>query len=463
MNFDDLRTKRPDLKNSEESKSPESEAAQLAPLQPEEPRTIAGRYKIVERLPAGRTGVVWKATDKKTEEFVAVREFSPFESQVLLKRFEKNLSELSRLSHPNIIGPCDSGVTNDNLPYVVTPLIGHPTLKQFLASEKSLPEPRCVEIFVQIAEALAHAHTIGIQHGDVVPNNIFVHEDDERRSQVIMTDFGIESLRESPLFDPQDDVFAFGALMYECLNGHSPVLDDSNMLTAPFRSHISPELQSIVLNCLNPIRKERYLDGSEILENLLAMKCQKLPSPPKNRPGQNLMTPKVLIPLVCSVVVVTGAICWLMPKQPNAPVQQVTPVTENTPVTQRPVVSTMKRTIPRRTLTGRPQGMPETAPLPLESLQQPIPLEPNSNLSSNSITKEKIKNAAEMGAVGSIAVYNALDENERQRAKDAAVSGLSKGLKKWRSLNESEKASVKRTAGNALGTAVKLWKHLPDR
>lgn len=462
MKFDDIRIKRPDLKTSEESKSP-GEAAELAPLQQEEPRTIAGRYEIVERLPAGRTGVVWKAKDNTTDEFVAVREFSPFESQVQVQRFEKNLSELSRLSHPNIVGHIDSGITTDGVPYVVTPLIGHPTLKQFLASEKSLREPRAVEIFVQITEALAHAHTIGIQHGNVVPNNIFVHEDAERRAQAIMTDFGIESLRESPLFDPQDDVFAFGALMYECLNGHSPHLDESNGLTAPFRSHISPELQSVILNCLNPIRKERYLDGSEILENLLAMRCQKLPSPPKNRPGQNLMKPKVLIPLVCCVVMVTGAICWLMPTQPNAPVQQVAPVTESAPVIQRPVVSTTKRTIPRRVLTGRPQGMPNAAPMPLESLQQPIPLESNSSLSSDSITKEKIKNAAEMGAVGSIAVYNALDENERQRAKDAAVSGLSKGLKKWRTLNDTEKASIKRTTGSTLGTAVKLWKHLPDR
>lgn len=462
MKFDDIRTKRPDLSVSEDSKNLDLAVAQPE-TQQEEPRPMACRYEIVERLPAGRTGVVWKAKDKKTEELVAVREFAPFESQVALKRFEKNLSELSRLSHPNIVGPCDSGITNENIPYVVTALVGHPTLKQFLASEQSLPESRCAEIFVQIAEALAHAHTIGIQHGDVVPNNIFVHEDDERRSQVIMTDFGIESLRESPLFDPQDDVFAFGTLMYECLNGHSPLLDDSNMLTAPFRNGVSPELQSIVLNCLNPIRKERYLDGSEILENLLAMRCQKLPSPPKNRPGQNLMTAKVLIPLVCSVVVVTAAICVLMPKQPNAPVQQITPVTQVTPVLQRSPASSLRRTIPRRALTGRPQGMPNTAPLPLESLQQPIPLEPNSNLSSDSITKEKIKNAAEMGAVGSIAVYNALDESERQRAKDAAVSGLSKGWKKWRSLDDNEKATVKRSAGNALGTAVKLWKHLPDR
>jgi hypothetical protein len=123
----------------------------------------------------------------------------------------------------------------------------------------------------------------------------------------------------------------------------------------------------------------------------------------------------------------------------------------------------MRRTIFRRARAEHQEGLRATQPVPLESLQQPIPLDPDSSSSNLSFTKEKIKDAATMGAVGGIAVYNALDQNERQRAKDAAVSGLSKGWKKWRSLDDNEKASVKRTATGALGAATKLWKRLPER
>jgi serine/threonine protein kinase len=473
MDTDEIRTKRPDMTVAGEGQKAELSAAS-GDAQKEKPRTIvAGRYEIIERLAAGRTGAVWKAKDKKSNEFVVVREFSRMDTKNLLlaDRFNKGLGRLSTLSHPNIIEPCDSGVTDDNVPYVVTPFLDEPTLKQMLSLDKVLTESKAVEIFVPIAEAIAHAHIIGVEHGNLSLGNVFVHEDAKGTPGVTLTDFGIETLFQSSMFDPQDDVFAFGTLMYECLNGALPqTSEDSLTLEAPFHNAISPELKSIILNCLSLNRKDRYASGSEVLDNLIAMRCQRLPMPPKERPGQKFLTPKFLIPLVACVVVATAAICALVTMQPKPSISNGTPTTPaQTPsVTNiRHAVSNQKNPVARlrRTAPGPSEQLPSqgSEPAPLESLQQPIPLESAVNSTVPSLTKEKVEKTAAMGAVGGLAVYDSLAPGQRQQVKDAAVSGLSKGLKNWQSLNDDQKASVKRSAAGAVGKAIKLWKQLPAR
>ncbi|PWT95962.1 MAG: hypothetical protein C5B53_10515, partial [Candidatus Melainabacteria bacterium] len=136
---------------------------------------------------------------------------------------------------------------------------------------------------------------------------------------------------------------------------------------------------------------------------------------------------------------------------------QISPVVtgRSTGPIQRIPAARMKPSAPP--LMQSPSQMVE--PVPLESLQQPIPLEP----AVTSITKENVEKTAAMGAVGGIAVYDALEPEQRQRAKDAAMSGLSKGWKKWQSLDDNQKASAKRTAVGAVGKAIKLWKQLPER
>jgi serine/threonine protein kinase len=409
MDSEKIRTKRPGLRVSEESQQPESVAVPSEYQQERAPTVVAGRYEIIGRLPAGRTGTVWKAKDTKTGEFVAVRVFSRFESKnpLLLSRFKKGLDQLSTLSHPHIVGPCDSGVTEDNVPYVVTPFIEKATLKEAFSIDNPLSESKGVEIFVQIAEALAHAHAIGVGHGNFSVANVFMQEDKQGFPRIVLTDFGMESLCQSSMLDPQDDVYAFGALMYECVNGSAPGIKDSNTQEAPFRNPISPELKSIILKCLSSNRKDRYVDGSEVLDILIAMRCHRLPKPPKHRPWQTLMTPKVLIPLVACVVLATAAICALVSIQSKPSVSsstpavpaQTPPVANIVPLQRTPVVR-MKRTAAPLT-TGEHKAASQTPePVPLESLQQPIPLEPAETAAAPSslpVNKEKFENTAKRG------------------------------------------------------------------
>jgi serine/threonine protein kinase len=398
MDSEEIQTKRPDSMVSEDSQN--LELAAIPSDSQEKARTlVAGRYEINERLPAGRTGAVWKAKDTKTGEFVAVREFSRFESKnpLLLNRFKKGLEQLSTLSDPNIVGPCDSGVTKENVPYVVTPFIEQGTLKQALSLHNVLPESKAVDISMQIAEALTHAHAIGVAHGNLSASNVFIYEDNVGKPRIFLTDFGIASLCQSTMFDPQDDVFAFGALMYECVNGSPPRTEDLNAPEAPFGNNISPGLKSIILKCLSSSRKDRYVDGSQVLDNLIAMRCNRLPIPSK--PGQRSMTSKVLVAFVVCALLATAAICALLSIQskpstsnslPAVPMQRP-PLANGGPLQRAPIVR-MKRTA-AVLRTGEHQSASQTAePAPLESLQQPLPLEPAVTAaapSSTPVSKEK--------------------------------------------------------------------------
>ncbi|HEV7842313.1 MAG TPA: serine/threonine-protein kinase, partial [Pyrinomonadaceae bacterium] len=210
-------------------------------------------YRIVEKLGEGGMGSVYAAEDTHLGRHVAIKfpNGAPADEQRYRARFLREARAVSGLSHPHIATLYDYGETSNGQPFIVMELVKGQTLSQLL-SENKVTLPRAVEIIRDVAEALEEAHQHGIVHRDVKPSNILINE----RGQVKVLDFGlVKHLSEeqtqavdkeartlltahtqsgmvlgTPLYlspeqakgapvDARSDLFALGAVLYECIAG----------------------------------------------------------------------------------------------------------------------------------------------------------------------------------------------------------------------------------------------------
>jgi serine/threonine protein kinase len=201
---------------------------------------IAARYEVADLVGAGGMADVYRARDRVLERNVAVKVLrltAPDTSA--RKRFAAEARTLARLSHPGLVTVLDAGI-EDERPYLVLELIDGPTLTQQLRSGGPLADARVRVIGSQLADAIAHAHGLGVIHRDVKPGNILLRPD----GRVVLTDFGIAQMLTdavhhtrtgevigSPAYlAPEQvngaaatgaaDIYALGLVLLECLTGH---------------------------------------------------------------------------------------------------------------------------------------------------------------------------------------------------------------------------------------------------
>ncbi len=207
-----------------------------------------GPYEILALLGAGGMGVVYRARDARLNRDVALKVLAPgtADDAGRLQRFEQEARAAATLNHPNVMAVFDLGVEGGT-PYIVSELLEGQTLRDRL-TRGALTVRTATTLAIQIAHGLAAAHAKGIVHRDLKPENVFVTADG--RAKVL--DFGIakmappagdETTRVSPgttvgqvlgtagymapeqvrgdVVDHRADIFAFGAVVYEMLAGHS--------------------------------------------------------------------------------------------------------------------------------------------------------------------------------------------------------------------------------------------------
>ncbi|MBA3633912.1 MAG: protein kinase [Acidobacteria bacterium] len=276
-----------------------------------------GHYEIIEQIGAGGMGEVYLAKDKKLDRQVAVKilneEFSRHESN--LNRFIREAKAASSLNHPNILIIHEIG-EYENTHYIISEFIEGKTLRQII-EKSSLNLPEALDIFTQIAGALAAAHIAHIVHRDIKPENIIVRSD----GYVKILDFGLAKLVEqknksligledatakqnetaiglimgtvnymSPeqakgeRIDARTDIFSLGVVIYEMIAGKTPFAGDSmsetfaNLINkepqplARFTANVPDELQRIVSKMLRKNREERYQTMKDILVDLKDLK-----------------------------------------------------------------------------------------------------------------------------------------------------------------------------------------------
>lgn len=164
-------------------------------------------YRIISPLGAGGMGEVWIAEDTKLNRKVALkflkRQFS--QDTEKLKRFIQEAKVVSSLNHPNILTIHEIGEA-DGQNFIVTELIEGKTLRQFVSSKEPIRIDTVLRIGIQLAEALAAAHSVGIIHRDIKPENIMIRADGYAK----LLDFGLAKLSQMPNADnlsPQDATF----------------------------------------------------------------------------------------------------------------------------------------------------------------------------------------------------------------------------------------------------------------
>jgi tetratricopeptide (TPR) repeat protein len=214
--------------------APESHAALVAAL--------SGRYLLERELGRGGMAVVYLARDLRHERPVALKVILPAASGELnAGRFDREIRVTAALQHPNILPVFDSGRTAGHSWYTM-PYVAGETLRRRLEREGPLPLAEAVRLAREIAEALASAHTHGVVHRDVKPENVLLSA-----GHALVADFGVASVMGpldagltlagtavgSPAYmspeqaagdavDGRSDIYALGCVLFEMLAGRPP-------------------------------------------------------------------------------------------------------------------------------------------------------------------------------------------------------------------------------------------------
>ena len=269
-------------------------------------------YRILEKLGEGGMGVVYLAEDQHLARRVAIK-FLTSTDHHYRARFIREARAVSALTHPNIAIVHDYGESSTGQPFLVMEFVKGKSLSQLL--DEGLTLRRSVEIVSSIGKALAEAHHHGIVHRDIKPSNIIVNE----RGQVKVLDFGLvkhlfeppssevdldaqtiystqtrsDVIVGTPLYlspeqatgkkiDGRSDLFALGALLYECLTGRSAFHGASVLeigaqiihVTPPppshFNAQITPALDRITMKALQKKVEDRYQSADDMLNDLEA-------------------------------------------------------------------------------------------------------------------------------------------------------------------------------------------------
>lgn len=270
-------------------------------------KILDDRYEIIELIGSGGMANVYKALCHRLNRYDAVKIMrdETAANTELRRRFRAESQAVAMLSHPNIVSVYDVS-HNDDVEYIVMELIDGITLKQYLQKKSVLDPAEVLDFTIQTAKALEHAHSKGIIHRDIKPQNIMLLKD----GMIKVADFGIASLEntveenngetvgsvhyiapeqargEAP--DARSDIYSLGIVMYEMLTGRLPYVGSSDVEVAVKHMNTDPvtprdivpsipeELERICLKAMNSNIDERYQTASEMLADLEQYKAQSL-------------------------------------------------------------------------------------------------------------------------------------------------------------------------------------------
>ena len=230
----------------------EADGAAPAARRPRPMPATIGPYRIVGRLGDGGMGVVYRAEqDVPIRRTVAVKVVrAGHDSEQVIARFEAERQALARMDHPHVAKVLDAGTDVDGRPYFVMELVPGVSVTRF-CDERRLSLRERLAVFLQVCDAIAHAHTKAILHRDIKDSNVLAYEADGA-PWVKVIDFGIakamtadrlsdkleetqvgrpigtygsmspEQVAGSADVDTRTDVYALGVLLYELLCGAKP-------------------------------------------------------------------------------------------------------------------------------------------------------------------------------------------------------------------------------------------------
>ena len=273
--------------------------------------TLAGKYRVEERLSVGGMGTVYRGTHILMDKKVAIKVLRPSlaADEKIVARFSREARAASRISHPHALSVTDFGEAEGGVVFLVMEFLNGRTLKEVIRQDGPLPLSRVVEIMRQVGSALDAAHAEGVVHRDLKSDNIMLLNSngvdyakvldfgiakiqepfDERDSGLTSPDLIIgtpqymspEQCSQSEEIDSRTDIYSLGVILYEMLVGHVPFTGESP--TAVMLKHVQEPppsvlderkdlpagVETVVSRALAKRRENRYQHAGELVEDLV--------------------------------------------------------------------------------------------------------------------------------------------------------------------------------------------------
>lgn len=263
-------------------------------------KRLDGRYEIHELIGTGGMAVVYRAYDTIDDRVVAIKilkdEFA--DNSEFIRRFKNESKAIAVLSHPNIVKVYDVSF-GDRIQYIVMEYIDGITLKDYLSHQKDIKWQEAVHFTSQILSALNHAHSKGVIHRDIKPQNIILLQD----GTIKVTDFGIARFSKSQtrtmtdkaigsvhyiapeqargdFTDEKADIYSVGVMLYEMTTGELPFEADNAVSVAIMQLQTQPRkprdinpdipegLEDITLKAMQKDPGNRYQTAQQMLDDL---------------------------------------------------------------------------------------------------------------------------------------------------------------------------------------------------
>jgi eukaryotic-like serine/threonine-protein kinase len=268
--------------------------------------TLGATYRIERELGGGGMSRVFLAEEVALGRRVVIKVLPPeMAAGVNQDRFRREIQVAARLQHPHIVPLLAAGAEGDVLWYAM-PYIAGESLRVKLAREGELPVPEAARILREVADALSHAHSEGVVHRDIKPDNVMLSG-----RHALVTDFGVakavsdstggqnltslgvalgtpaymapEQATADPHVDHRADLYGLGAMAYEMLTGQPPFtgptpqavlaahVTQTPTAIAQMRPAVPPALSVVVMRCLEKRAADRWQRADELIPHLEAL------------------------------------------------------------------------------------------------------------------------------------------------------------------------------------------------